>query len=171
MSTTPHKDITELIGNTPLVRLTRLSKPDAATIYGKVEFFNPGGSVKDRPALNMILDGERTGRLTPDRVILDSTSGNTGIAYAMIGAARGYKVKLCLPSNASPERRSACRCVVDRLGSTNCWRPRFPIGPLMYLRVRPIKETPPLVTTLPRMASVAMAAALVSQLFAIARPT
>jgi cysteine synthase B len=74
-------------------------------IYGKAEYFNPGGSVKDRPALNMILDGERSGRLTHDRIILDSTSGNTGIAYAMIAAARGYRVKLCLPQNASPERK------------------------------------------------------------------
>jgi cysteine synthase B len=74
-------------------------------IYGKAEFANPGGSVKDRPALNMILDGERTGRLDPTKTIIDATSGNTGIAYAMIGAARGYRVKLCLPRNASPERK------------------------------------------------------------------
>jgi cysteine synthase B len=74
-------------------------------IYGKAEFFNPGGSVKDRAALNMILDGERTGKLTHERVLLDATSGNTGIAYAMIGAYRGYKVKLCLPKNASMERK------------------------------------------------------------------
>lgn len=74
-------------------------------IYAKAEYFNPGGSVKDRPALNMILEGERSGQLDPDRIILDSTSGNTGIAYAMIGAARGYQVKLCLPSSASPERK------------------------------------------------------------------
>ena len=74
-------------------------------IYGKAEFFNPGGSVKDRPALNMIVEGERNGSLTPDKILIDSTSGNTGIAYAMIGAARGYRVKLCLPLNASPERK------------------------------------------------------------------
>jgi len=74
-------------------------------IFGKAEFFNPGGSVKDRPALNMIVEGEKCGALTADKILLDSTSGNTGIAYAMIGAARGYKVKLCLPSNASPERK------------------------------------------------------------------
>lgn len=94
------------IGNTPLFRLETLTKDlPGIEIYGKAEFLNPGGSVKDRPALNMILDGERTGRLTPDRIILDATSGNTGIAYAMIGAARGYKVRLCLPKNASPERK------------------------------------------------------------------
>jgi S-sulfo-L-cysteine synthase (O-acetyl-L-serine-dependent) len=99
--------ILEQIGNTPLVRLAKIDEdlPDVE-IYGKAEFFNPGGSVKDRAALNMILDGERTGRLTPDRILLDATSGNTGIAYAMICAARGYKVKLVLPGNASRERKA-----------------------------------------------------------------
>src|SRR4051812_3295 len=95
-----------LIGGTPLIRLEKISADyPGVEIYGKAEYFNPGGSVKDRPALNMILDGERSGKLTPNRVILDATSGNTGIAYAMIAAARGYKVKLCLPANASPERK------------------------------------------------------------------
>ena len=98
--------ILEQIGNTPLLRLGKIAQDlKGIEIYGKAEFFNPGGSVKDRPALNMILDGERTGRLTSGRVILDSTSGNTGIAYAMIGAAKGYKVKLVLPANASQERK------------------------------------------------------------------
>ena len=99
-------DLLQLIGHTPLIRLERIARDfPGVEIYGKAEFFNPGGSVKDRAALNMILDGERTGKLTPDRVILDSTSGNTGIAYAMIAAYRGYKVKLCLPRNASMERK------------------------------------------------------------------
>ncbi len=99
--------ILEQIGNTPLVRLANIdSDLPGVEIYGKAEFFNPGGSVKDRPALNMILDGERTGRLTPDRILLDATSGNTGIAYAMIGAARGYRIKLVLPGNASRERKA-----------------------------------------------------------------
>lgn len=94
------------IGNTPLLRLEKLTADlPGIEIYGKAEFFNPGGSVKDRPALNMILDGERTGRLHKDRILLDATSGNTGIAYAMIGASKGYKIKLCLPSNASEERK------------------------------------------------------------------
>ena len=94
------------IGNTPLVRFERLSAEfPGIQILAKDESRNPGGSVKDRPALNMILEGERTGKLTPDKVILDATSGNTGIAYAMIGAARRYKVKLCLPKNASIERQ------------------------------------------------------------------
>lgn len=96
----------KLIGNTPLIRLEKIDADlPGVEIYAKAEFLNPGGSVKDRPALNMILDGERTGRLTRDRTILDSTSGNTGIAYAMIGAALGYRVKLVLPANASPERK------------------------------------------------------------------
>jgi len=94
------------IGCTPLVRLERIASGlSGIEIYCKAEYFNPGGSVKDRPAINMILEGERSGKLDPGRTILDSTSGNTGIAYAMIGAAKGYRVKLCLPSNASPERK------------------------------------------------------------------
>ena len=94
------------IGNTPLVFLPRLSaETPGVEIYAKDESRNPGGSVKDRPALNMILRGEREGKLVPGKTILEATSGNTGIAYAMIGAALGYKVKLCLPSNASPERK------------------------------------------------------------------
>ncbi|HYL47345.1 MAG TPA: cysteine synthase family protein [Candidatus Limnocylindrales bacterium] len=97
------------IGNTPLLRLERF--PEFAAEFPNVEFlakaewFNPGGSVKDRAAYSMIRDGERRGALRPGKVILDATSGNTGIAYAMIGAALGYKVKLCLPSSASPERK------------------------------------------------------------------
>jgi S-sulfo-L-cysteine synthase (O-acetyl-L-serine-dependent) len=94
------------IGNTPLLRLAKLDAEfPGVEIYAKGELYNPGGSVKDRAGLNMILDGERTGRLTPEKIILDATSGNTGIAYAMIGALKGYKVKLCLPANASHERK------------------------------------------------------------------
>ena len=96
----------DLIGNTPLVRLCKIEKDaPGVEIYGKAEFFNPGGSVKDRPAMNMILEGEKAGRLAPGKIILDATSGNTGIAYAMIGAARGYKVRLCMPKNVTPERK------------------------------------------------------------------
>jgi cysteine synthase B len=106
LSAKPATDILAHIGNTPLLRLQRVTRDlPGIEIYGKAEYFNPGGSVKDRPALNMILDGERTGKLRPGGTILDSTSGNTGIAYAMVAAARGYRVKLCLPSNASPERK------------------------------------------------------------------
>src|SRR4051794_39064644 len=94
------------IGNTPLVFLPNISAlTPGVEVYLKDESRNPGGSVKDRPALSMIRDGERTGRLTRDKTIIDATSGNTGIAYAMIGAALGYKIRICLPKNASPERK------------------------------------------------------------------
>jgi cysteine synthase B len=94
------------VGNTPLLRLAKIPREfPGVEIFAKAEYFNPGGSVKDRAALNMVLDGERSGRLNHNRVILDATSGNTGIAYAMIGANRGYQVKLVLPANASDERK------------------------------------------------------------------
>lgn len=94
------------IGSTPLLKLQTLTQSlPGIEIYGKAEYFNPGGSVKDRPALNMIRDGERSGKLDKSKTIIDATSGNTGIAYAMIGAALDYRVKLCLPSNASMERK------------------------------------------------------------------
>lgn len=97
----------DLVGNTPLIRLNRVTAalPPSIQIYGKAEWYNPGGSVKDRPALNMIQAGEASGALKPGKIILDATSGNTGIAYAWIGAAKGYRVKLALPGNASPERK------------------------------------------------------------------
>ena len=94
----------ERIGNTPLLKMNLASREKVA-VWAKAEFLNPGGSVKDRPALNMIRDGEQRGLLTPGKTLLDSTSGNTGIAYAMICAAKGYPVKLCLPASASPERK------------------------------------------------------------------
>ena len=82
--------VLEGIGNTPLIRIQNLARHlHDVEIYGKAEYFNPGGSVKDRPALNMVLEGERSGQLTPDKILVDSTSGNTGISYAMIGAAKG----------------------------------------------------------------------------------
>ena len=96
----------DLVGNTPLLRLERIARDVAPVeIYAKAEWTNPGGSVKDRPALSMVQDGERTGKLTAERTILDATSGNTGIAYAWIGAVLGYGVKLALPASASPERK------------------------------------------------------------------
>ena len=101
------RDITGLIGNTPLLRL-RLFEKDypGLEVYAKAEWFNPGGSVKDRAALAMIEDGERSGRLTRARTIIDSTSGNTGIAYSMVAAAKGYRVKLVMPDNVSAERKA-----------------------------------------------------------------
>ena len=99
------------IGNTPLLRLRLLDKElsDGVQIFAKGEHLNPSGSVKDRAALSMILEGERSGKLRPGVTILDATSGNTGIAYAMIGASRGYRVKVCLPKNASKQRKQILR--------------------------------------------------------------
>ena len=105
------RELESQIGNTPLLRLRRVTA-DLRTnieVLVKAEHLNPGGSVKDRPALAMILEGERSGRLYPGKIILDATSGNTGIAYAMLGAARGYPVTLCLPANASEERKRILR--------------------------------------------------------------
>jgi cysteine synthase B len=103
------RTLLDLVGNTPILRLRRFERSDAVRLYAKAEWKNPGGSVKDRAAVHMVLDGERRGLLTPDRTILDATSGNTGIAYAMIGAARGYAVKLCMPQNVTPERKRILR--------------------------------------------------------------
>ncbi|MCK5235962.1 MAG: cysteine synthase [Deltaproteobacteria bacterium] len=97
----------ELVGDTPLVRMNSITKdlPKGVEIYAKLEGANPGGSVKDRPALRMIEDAEKSGILTKDKIIMDSTSGNTGIAYAWIGAVKGYEVELVLPKNVSEERK------------------------------------------------------------------
>src|SRR3989338_5871797 len=100
------QSVLDLIGNTPLVRLSRFERDlRHVELWAKAEWRNPGGSVKDRPAARVIADGERSGALTRDKIILDATSGNTGIAYAMIGAARGYRVRLCVPENVTPERK------------------------------------------------------------------
>src|SRR3954452_17371742 len=104
------RSVLELIGNTPLLSFKRVAaQAEPVRVLAKAEWYNPGGSVKDRAALSMILDGERRGLLTKDKIILDATSGNTGIAYAMIAAERGYKVKLALPKNATPERKQSLR--------------------------------------------------------------
>jgi cysteine synthase B len=99
--------VIELVGDTPLIRLTQLTEglSPAVEVYAKAEWFNPGGSVKDRPALWMILEGIRSGELTPDKVLMDSSSGNTAIAYAMFGAALGYTVELVIPENINIERK------------------------------------------------------------------
>ncbi len=100
----------DLVGNTPLLELSSVShEVPGVRILGKAEWYNPGGSVKDRPALWMIQDGEKSGKLTHEKTILDATSGNTGIAYAWIGASLGYKVRLCMPRNASEERKKILR--------------------------------------------------------------
>jgi cysteine synthase B len=99
-------NLLDLIGNTSLVRLARIrpTSPDVE-IYAKAEWENPGGSVKDRAALNIIREAEAAGSMSRDKILIDSTSGNTGIAYAMIGAAKDYRVRLCMPSNVSKERK------------------------------------------------------------------
>jgi cysteine synthase A len=118
---TMHKDITELIGRTPLVRLNRLSPTGGATIYGKVEFFNPGGSVKDRICLNMINEAERLGALKPGGTIVEPTSGNTGIGLALVAAVRGYKLILVMPESMSMERASLLSSYGAQLVLTPAW--------------------------------------------------
>lgn len=100
------QDVLSLIGNTPLLRFQRIIKQyPGVEIYAKAEWENPGGSVKDRAAKNIILEAERAGLMNESKILIDSTSGNTGIAYAMICAARGYRLKICMPSNVSQERK------------------------------------------------------------------
>ncbi len=109
------------IGNTPLLHLRSVTRdlPSGVELFVKAEHLNPGGSVKDRPALGMILEGERSGRLQRGMTILDATSGNTGIAYGMIGAARGYAVTICLPRNASAQRKRILRSFGVKLIETD----------------------------------------------------
>lgn len=96
----------ERVGDTPMLRLERLTRGlPGVQLLAKAEWTNPGGSVKDRAAANIVAEARRTGELGPGKILLDATSGNTGIAYAMLGAAEGFPVKLCVPANASPERR------------------------------------------------------------------
>ena len=113
--------ITEGIGKTPLVQLNRLSPEDGATIYGKVEFFNPGGSVKDRICLNMIDEAEKGGRLKPGGTIVEPTSGNTGIGLALVAAVRGYKLILVMPESMSLERASLLSSYGAQLILTPAW--------------------------------------------------
>ncbi|MCE9624322.1 MAG: pyridoxal-phosphate dependent enzyme [Deltaproteobacteria bacterium] len=101
------RSILEKIGNTPLVRLREVTRglPEKVEVWVKVEYFNPGGSVKDRPAYRMISEGVKSGQLTKDKIIMDPTSGNTGVAYSLIGAVLGYKVELVVPENVSRQRK------------------------------------------------------------------
>ncbi len=109
--------VIDLVGDTPLIKLTHVTEhlSPGVEVYAKAEWFNPGGSVKDRPALWMILDGIRTGNLTPDKILMDSSSGNTAIAYAMIGAALGYKVELVTPENINIERKKTLQAFGSRI--------------------------------------------------------
>lgn len=112
----PGSSLAALVGNTPLLRLRKIGAAfPKIEFYAKAEWFNPGGSVKDRAALAMIREGERTGELAPGKTILDATSGNTGIAFAVLGAALGYQVKLCIPASASPERLRTLRALRAQL--------------------------------------------------------
>jgi cysteine synthase B len=116
----PDSSVLDMIGRTPLVRLHQFERESPGVeLYAKAEWQNPGGSVKDRAAARMILEGEASGKLTPDKIIIDATSGNTGIAYAMVGAARGYKVTLCMPENASNERKLILRALGAELVLTS----------------------------------------------------
>ena len=121
MTTRYLSKITEGIGKTPLVRLNRLSEEGGATIFGKVEFANPGGSVKDRICLNMIDEAERTGALKPGGTIVEPTSGNTGIGLALIAAVRGYKLILVMPESMSLERASLLSSYGAQLILTPAW--------------------------------------------------
>src|SRR5437763_13725257 len=108
----PGSSVFDMIGRTPLVRLHQFERETPGVeLYAKAEWQNPGGSVKDRAAARMILEGEASGKLVRGKTILDATSGNTGIAYAMVGAARGYTVRLCVPDNASTARRVILRAI------------------------------------------------------------
>ncbi len=115
----PKESLLSRIGNTPLVEIRRILPPGRVRILAKLEGFNPGGSVKDRAAYNMIRTAEEQGLLRPGRTLIDSTSGNTGIAYAMIGAARGYDVLLAMPANASIERKKILRAYGARIRLTD----------------------------------------------------
>src|SRR6516225_9911368 len=116
----PGSSVFDMIGRTPLVRLHQFERATPGVeLYAKAEWQNPGGSVKDRAAARMILEGETAGKLDRGKVILDATSGNTGIAYAMVGAARGYNVRLCVPENASPERKLILRALGAELVLTS----------------------------------------------------
>lgn len=121
MTTRYLSKITEGIGRTPLVRLNRLSGEGGATIFGKVEFANPGGSVKDRICLNMIDEAERNGTLKPGGTIVEPTSGNTGIGLALIAAVRGYKLILVMPESMSLERASLLSSYGAQLILTPAW--------------------------------------------------
>jgi cysteine synthase B len=113
--------VIDLIGNTPLIRLGKITQhlDSDVEIYAKAEWFNPGGSVKDRPALWMILEGVRSGKLTNDKVIMDSSSGNTAIAYAMLGAALGYRVELVTPENVNIERKKTLEAFGSKIIYSN----------------------------------------------------
>ncbi|MDT5269120.1 MAG: cysteine synthase [Acidobacteriota bacterium] len=109
------ENILELVGGTPLLRLSRFAPPPAAELFAKLEYMNPGGSVKDRAALGMILDAERRGVLKPGATIVEPTAGNTGIGLALVGVARGYRVVLCVPEGYSREKMKIMEALGGRI--------------------------------------------------------
>ena len=114
----PGQSLLDRIGNTPLLRFDRLTEHlPGVTLLGKAEWYNPGGSVKDRAAANIVAEGRLSGQFSPGKTLLDATSGNTGIAYAMLGAAKGFPVTLCMPSNVSPERKR----ILSAYGANIVW--------------------------------------------------
>jgi cysteine synthase B len=113
-------NILDIVGNTPVIELKNIfNSANGVSLFAKAEYFNPSGSVKDRAAKAMILDGINRGLLTKDKILLDSTSGNTGIAYAMFGAALGYRVQLFMPANASEERKKIIRAYGAKIIETD----------------------------------------------------
>src|SRR3954464_6406385 len=115
MQTGTTENIIELVGNTPLLHLARFARPPLADIYAKLEYMNPGGSVKDRAALGMILDAEARGQLRPGSTIIEPTAGNTGIGLALVGVARGYRVILCVPEGYSREKMKIMEALGGRV--------------------------------------------------------
>ena len=107
--------ILELVGGTPLLHLSRFAPPPLGEVFAKLEYFNPGGSVKDRAALGMILDAERRGVLKPGSTIVEPTAGNTGIGLALVGVARGYHVVLCVPEGYSREKMKIMEALGGRI--------------------------------------------------------
>ena len=138
----PKSSILDSVGNTPLLKIGRITKGlknKEVEIYVKAEWFNPGGSVKDRPALKIIEDAEKTGLLNYDKIIIDSTSGNTGIAYALIGARKGYRVTLVMPLNVSEERKRIVRAFGAKIVFTD---PMLGSDGAMLEAKRLVKEEP-----------------------------
>jgi cysteine synthase B len=113
--------ILDAIGGTPLLRLSLPDVPPSVELWGKCEWWNPGGSIKDRTALSLIEDGERRGALRPGKTIIDSSSGNTAVGLALVGHAKGYAVELVMPESVSEERQSLCRAYGARIVSTNAF--------------------------------------------------
>jgi len=116
-----YASVLETIGNTPLVRLRLPGVPSRVALWAKCEWFNPGGSVKDRTALSLVTEGERTGALRPGRTIVDSSSGNTAVGLALVGRAKGYAVELVMPENVSEDRKRLCRAYGARLVFTDAF--------------------------------------------------